>query len=82
MLSKHAVVFDPNDIICIVRVVFFQMKQDFKFDSGLVLEFLLVSDNLESHNLFGLMIDTFESLSKGSLTKEVKDLKPVCDMIL
>ena len=57
------------------------MKQYLELDTRLMLELLLVPDDLDSHNLSCLMIDTFKSLSKTTFAKEVKYLISISNMI-
>jgi len=57
MLSKHAVVFYPDDVVRVIWVIFFQMQQYFELDSCLMLELLLVSNNLDCNYLSCLMIN-------------------------
>ena len=71
VLSEHAVVLDSNDVVRVFRVILLQMKQDFQFDSGLVLELLLVSNHLDCYDLSGLMVFAFECLTKRSFAEEV-----------
>ena len=47
-----------------------------------MLEFLLVSNNLDSHSFSRLMINAFQSLTKGPLAEKIYDLKPIGNMIL
>ena len=82
MLPEHAVVLDPNDIICVVRVIFLKMQQYFQLHSRLVLELLLVSDNLDRNNFSSFVIDTFESLPEGALAQKVDDLESIGYLIL
>lgn len=58
------------------------MEQYLKLNPSLMLELFLFSNNLNSNDFTRLVINTFESLSKRSFTKEFQDLEPVKDMIL
>jgi hypothetical protein len=82
VLPKEYVVFHHYDIVCIVRVILFQMLKNFKLDSSLVLEFLFVSDQLDRYNFTCLMVHTFKGLSEASFTNELKDLKSESYLIL
>ena len=67
MLPEHAVVFDPYYVVGIIRVILLQMQQYFQLDAGLVLELLLISDDLQGYDFFGLVVDALERLPEGSL---------------
>jgi len=45
MASEGAEVFDPDDVVGVVWVVVFQVKQDLQLNSSLMLKLLLVPDN-------------------------------------
>ena len=64
MLPEHAVVFDPNDIVCVLRVIFLEVQQYLELYASLMLELLLVPDDLDCDDFARLVIDTFEGLSK------------------
>ena len=68
MLSEHAIVFDSNDVIGVIRVIFFQVEQDFEFYASLMLEFLLVPDDLQSYDFFCFVVNAFQSLTERSFT--------------
>ena len=64
VLSKHAVILNPNDIIRVIWVIFFKMKQNLKLNSSLMLELLFISNYLYCHYLSRFMINTLKRLSK------------------
>jgi len=68
MLSEHAVIFNPDDVVGVIWVVFFEMEQDFQLHTGLMLELLFVPDDLNSHYFSGFMINTLQCLSKRSFS--------------
>ena len=68
MLSEHTVVFNPDDVVCVLGVVVSQVEEDFELDSRLVLQLFLVPDDLYSHNLACFVVQAFESLAKGPLS--------------
>ena len=82
MLSKHAIILDSNNIVGVIWIIFLQMKQDLKLDSSLMLEFLLVSDDLNGNDLPCLMVNALECLSKGSFSQKVNHLESICDLVL
>ena len=57
MLSKHAVIFDPYYVVGVVWVIFFQVKQNLKLNTGLVLELLFVTNDFDRYNLPGFVIN-------------------------
>ena len=57
MLSKHAVIFDPNNVVGVVWVIFFQVKQNLKLNSGLMLELLFVTNDFDGYNLPSFVIN-------------------------
>jgi hypothetical protein len=59
MLPIHAIVFDPNDIVGVIWIIFFQMQQYFQLDPCLMLELFLISNNFDCNNFSRFMIDTF-----------------------
>lgn len=82
MLSEHAIVFNSNDVVCVLRVVLFKMQQDLELYSGLVLELLLVADDLDGYDLASLVVHTLQGLPEGALAKEVNHFKSVSDLVL
>lgn len=58
------------------------MLQDPKFDTSLVLVSLFILDDLDRHNLIGLVVQTLERLSKAALSQEVDNLVPIVNMVL
>lgn len=81
MLPEHAVVLDPNDVVCIFGVVLFQVQKDLKLYSCLMLELLFVPDDLDGNNFASFVIHTLESLPKGSLTQEVNNLESISNLV-
>ena len=58
------------------------MNQNLKFNSSLVLELLLVSNDFDIYCLSSFVIDAFQCLSKGALSEKINDLKPVGNVVL
>ena len=81
MAPEHAVVLDADDVVRVFGIVLAQVQQDLQFDSSLMLELLLVANDLDGHDFASLVILALESLSKRALSKEVKDLKAVGNVI-
>jgi hypothetical protein len=82
MMSEHAVVFDSNNVICIILVILFQMKKNLELNSSLMLILLIVPDDLDRYCLSSFVVQAFQSLSKTTLSKEGNHFKPVGNMIL
>lgn len=82
MLPEHAVVFDSDDVVRVIRVILFQVEQDLQLDPGLVLEFLLVPDDFDGHDLAGLVVDALQGLSEGALPEELNNFKSVGNVVL
>jgi hypothetical protein len=59
VLSEDRMILDANDVINIIWIIFSQISEDIKFDSGLVVESLLVSDYLYSYMLVGFVVEAF-----------------------
>lgn len=64
MLTEHAVVFDTNDVVRVLGIVLLQVQQDLELHACLVLEFLLVSDDLDGDDLARLVIHALQGLPK------------------
>lgn len=66
MFPEYAVVFDPYDIVYIIRVMFLEVIEDIKFDSSLMMKSLLIADNFDSYFLICFVIFAFQSLSEAT----------------
>lgn len=58
-----------------------QLLQNVDFDQRLLVEPLLVPDDLDSHKLAELVIDTPDNLSETTLAEDVEDLVPVRQVV-
>lgn len=58
MFPEENIVFRSHDIINIIRIMFIQVLQNFKFHTSLMLELFLVPYDLQGDHLFGFMIET------------------------
>ena len=76
-----AVVFDSDDVVGVVWVVVAQVKQDFKLNSGLMLELFLVSYYLDRHNFFGFVVEALQGLSKAPFSKKVNNFEPESNLV-
>jgi hypothetical protein len=70
MLSKDAVIFYSDDVVLVVFVMIVKVFQYFQFNACLVLKLLLISDDFDRNVFFGLVIEAFDGLSEGTLSKE------------
>lgn len=82
MLPEVGIVFDSNDVVCVVRVIFFQMQQDLQLHSCLVLKLLLVPNDLDCYNLMSFVIVALDCLTETSFAQKINDLKSECKVIL
>lgn len=82
MLPEHAIILNPNNIVRVLWVIFFQVQQDFQLNACLVLELFLVPDNFDGDDLVCLVVYAFKCLAERALAKEVKDFEAVSDVVL
>jgi len=82
MLPKYSIVFHPDNIVDIIRIVFFQVLKDLKFNTSLMMKSLLVSDDLYSDKLIGFIVIALNCLTERSFTDGFKDFIPIRHMIL
>jgi hypothetical protein len=82
VLPEHAVIFYPDDVICIIWVIVAKVQQNFELDASLVLELFFVSYYLDSYDFSGFVVNALESLSEGPLAKEVYHLEPISNVVL
>jgi hypothetical protein len=82
MLPENRIIFDPNDVIDIFRVIFFEVVKYVKFDAGLMMKPLLVPDYLDGHELIGLVVEAFECLPEGSLAQKLLDFVPIAQVVI
>ena len=68
MLSEYSVVLDPDDVVRIVRIILFQMLENFELNTCLMLESFLVSNQLHCYNLLSLVIKAFQCLAERALS--------------
>lgn len=63
MLTKNDEIFNSYDIGLLLFILLLDMTQYLDLDEGLLAEFGVVFDNLESRFQFGFMVQDFEYLS-------------------
>ena len=62
--TEDAVVQDLDDVVCVLWILLLEMLQYLELHPCLVLVSLLVLDDLDSHHLLGLMVETFQRLAE------------------
>lgn len=82
MLTENYIVLYPDDVVCVIRIIFLQVHEDLKFDARLVLEPFLIPDELYRHHLLCLVVETLQGLSEAALTQELQHLETVSNMVL
>ena len=82
VLSKDHIVVEVNHIHDVLRVVFFQKLQDFKFHARLVVVLLLILDDLDGHIDAILVVETFDCRTERAFAKEALDLEAIADVIV
>lgn len=81
MISEDHKVFDTDDVVFAVWIIVFEVLQDLKFYSGLVLEFTLVFDNFNCNVLASFPIFALHSLSKSTLAESFKNFVPIAKVV-
>lgn len=81
MLPEYHVVLDVDDIHDIISVMLPQVLEDLQLHASLIVVFLFVLDYLDGKLLLRLVIYALECRSKRALSKELKDLIPVANMV-
>lgn len=71
--SEDFVVNDPDNIVVIVFVPVFEILQNFKLHTCLILKPFFVADNLDSHHLVFFVVKAFKCLPKTATADFVND---------
>jgi len=82
MISKDEIVSKFYYPLYVIRVTLFQKQKELGLNSCLVVVFLLVLYEFNSHKLFVLVIHARNNLSKCSLSDNFNQLIPVGDMVI
>lgn len=82
MLSKHAVIVNPNDIVLVILIVEIKVFENLKFHACLILELLLVSDDFDCDHFLSFMVHALDGLSETSLAQKFEYFVPISKMIL
>ena len=81
MFSKNNIIFNMNDIHYIFLIVLSQILQNFQFYTCLIIIFFLILNDLNGNLSLFLMIDAAYSSAEGTLSKELYNFIPVCNMV-
>ena len=82
MVSKVKDLNQSNYIVFVVWVSISQVRKDFDFNSGLILESRVILDNFYSNIVSVFMISSFKRLSEASLAELLNYFKSVSQMVL
>lgn len=82
MFSPKEIISHFNYVFVIIRVICLQVVEKSNFNYCLFMKSLLISDNLQCHKFFDLMIKCLNYLPKRSFSKSRHYLKPVQNMIM
>ena len=74
MLAEYYVVLHVNDVHCIFEIVFLQKLQNLKLDTGLVVIFFLVLDDLQSNLFLSFVVKGLHSDAKASFAEKAENL--------
>lgn len=58
------------------------MSKDFYFDLSLVLEFLGIFNDFDSHNFFLFVIIAFHALAEAAAPKSLDNFIPICNVVV
>jgi hypothetical protein len=81
VLPENKLLFNPDNILFVFRIVFLQLFKQLSFDQSLFKKSLFVSEYFESAELFQLMIEAFEYLSKRAFTLSFGNLETVSYLV-
>lgn len=81
MFAEDFIVKNAHYIVFIVSIFLLEKAKQFKLNSGLMLEPLLVPDHFNGHHLLRFVIETFQSLPETARPQLIKHLKSVSQMV-
>ena len=81
MVSENKVVTELDYSFNIVRITLLQKKEQLGLNCSLVVVFLLILDEFNSHQLFILVVKTFNNLSKSSFSYNFNELESESNMV-
>ena len=81
MLSKDNIIFHMNNVHGIIRVVLFQVLEDFKLNARLVIIFLLVLNHFKGDMLLTFVIEALQSDTERTFAEELLNLIPISNVI-
>lgn len=82
MLTKNDEIFNSYDIGLLLFILLLDMTQYLDLNEGLLAEFGVVFDNLESRFQFGFMVQDFEYLSVRALADNREHLVSIGNVII
>lgn len=81
MFSENHVILHVNNVHRIVRIIFFEVLQNFELDSGLVVVLLLVFDDFKSDLFLALVIKALDGDAERAFAEELLYLIPISDVV-
>ena len=81
MLAEYSIVMDPHNVVLVVLVLRFEIAKQAQFDTCLMLETLLITDDFDGDHCLFHVIEAFERLAKATRAKFVQNFKSVGQMI-
>lgn len=81
MVSENEVVTELHHPLDVVGIMLLEQEEQLGLDSGLIIVFLLVLDELDGYKLLVLVIQALDDLTEGALTDDLDQLEPVGDMV-
>ena len=81
MLTEDCIVFDSNDIVRILWIMFLEIRKNVQLNTCLMVKPLLVSDDFYGHKLVGFVVVAFQSLTKTTFSKRLKNFVSVAKVV-
>ena len=82
MLAEYKRLQDPHDVLLIFRVILLELLEDASLDEALLVQALLVAEDLQSHDLLLLVVETFKDLAEGALADSLLHFEAIRDMVV
>ena len=79
--AKNEVIFDLDNIGCVFGVQVGDVLENLAFDVGLVLEFFLVLDYLDSNEFVLFMVVAFQGLAERAFPQQIDDFVTISDLV-
>ena len=81
MISENKVITQLDNSFDIVRITLLEKKEQLGLNRSLVVVFLLILDELDSHQLFILVVEAFNNLSESSFSYNFNELESESNMV-